>query len=214
MPKTPVSRRLLIVLILALLFYCLDFFFRIAPSIVVPQLMQQYHITALGMGGFASAFYLGYVLFQLPSGWLLDRFRFNPLIIVAILICTLAFISFVHAHHYWEGYWLRLLIGASSAFSFVGILFLARRYFPPQYFSIIAGIAIGAGTIAASGTQVLGAWLMDFWQWQQVLIWFSCLGILIAVLLLLPPLWISRRIQPSVISNDFPRASWQTAFFI
>ena len=69
-----------------LLFYCLDFFFRISPGLVVSHLMAQYQLTAFGIAGFSSAFYLGYALFQLPAGLLLDRVSINGLLSLSMLL--------------------------------------------------------------------------------------------------------------------------------
>jgi MFS family permease len=178
---------LLILLWIAILFYCLDFFFRISPSLIFSNLMTQYRTDALGMGAFSSAFYLGYVLFQVPTGIWLDRYRLRWVLAVSIFISVVSFMFFITETHYWLGYAMRFITGAASAFSFIGILFIAKQYFPPHYFTLIAGITIGAGTVTASFIQLLSAGLMQYFHWQLVFLVFSAFGLIMFVLVLCLP---------------------------
>ena len=174
-----------LVLTSCLLFYCLDYYFRISPSLIVQQLMTQYHITTIGIGSFASAFYLGYVISQLPGGVLLDRLRLNPLLIATVLIATLGFVMFLYGHHFWSGMILRFIIGLFSALSFISILYIARIAYP-THFSFIAGIAIAGGTLMGSFAQVIAAHFMTFYPWQWVMMFIAALALLICVVLALP----------------------------
>jgi MFS family permease len=178
--------RIYLLLIAALSFYCLDFFFRISQSIVVAPLIHQYQISALGIGGFASAFYLGYAVMQIPAGMLLDAYPFNRIFALSIFICVICFVGFVWGQHYWFGYSMRLLVGAASALSFIGVLYIARCFIPRQYFSLIAGIAIAIGTLAASGVQVIGAFLIEHLDWHVIFTAIALLALLIGVIILLP----------------------------
>lgn len=174
------------ILICLILFYCLDYYFRISPSLVVMPLMHQYQTTTLGIGAFASIFYLGYLLFQIPAGIMLDRWPFRRLMIPIILVCTGCFIAFICTHHYWLGYLLRFLVGATSAFSFISVLYFTRTYLPARWFSFITGLTVAAGTLSASVAQVVSAKAMQYFSWHQVLIFLSLWGIVVAILLSLP----------------------------
>src|SRR3989339_1159195 len=123
-----INKSLALLITLAILFYCLDYYFRIVPSLVVRELMRQYHSGPQLIGGFYSAFYFGYALMQLPSGILLDRFSLKKIIISMILSCTVLFMLFVWISQPWFGVLLRFLIGSFSAFSFIAVLYIARHY--------------------------------------------------------------------------------------
>ena len=181
------SRSLLIIFILSFLFYCLDYFFRISQSIIINPLIHQYHTTALGIGAFASAFYLGYALFQLPGGFLLDNFPFKPLLATSILLCSISYAAFLFAHHFWLGYVLRLIVGLTSTLSFMGILFIARATLSSNAFSLVAGLAISIGTLSAASVQIVGVWLMHHWSWQLALSLFALMGIGIGLLFMILP---------------------------
>lgn len=150
-------------------------------------LMHQYHINTLGIGAFASAFYLGYAIFQLPGGYLLDNIPLKPLFAISVLLCSISYAAFLFAHQFWLGYLLRVVIGITSALSFMGILFIARITLSANAFTLIAGLAISIGTVAASCVQIIGVWLMHHWAWQWALSVFALLGIIIALLFLCVP---------------------------
>jgi MFS family permease len=174
-------------LLLTIGFYCLDYFFRISPSLVLTQLMTQYHTDPMGIGLFASLFYLGYVLFQLPCGVILDRYSIKWSVITMTTLCTVSFVAFIFAHTFFVGLTLRFILGASSACSFISVLYIARLYLPPNWFGFISGITIAAGTLAASIIQTLNAWLIQYLDWRIVISLFSIWGLVIAALLLLMP---------------------------
>ena len=190
MPKHPVVSQITVVMAITLfiLFYCLDYYFRISPSLVFHQLQHQYHTDTLGMSAFASAFYLGYLVMQIPSGIILDRLLLYRVVVPAILICTLAFIGFVLNHHYWSGYVLRWVIGGASAFSFISVIYIARQYLDIKWFGLVSGITIAAGTVSASIAQLVSVLLMQHFHWHSIFIALALWGFVVAVLLLLPGL--------------------------
>ena len=175
-----INKSLALLITLAILFYCLDYYFRIVPSLVVRELMRQYHSGPQLIGGFYSAFYFGYALMQLPSGILLDRFSLKKIIISMILSCTVLFMLFVWISQPWFGVLLRFLIGSFSAFSFIAVLYIARHYFSEKYFSLISGIAIGGGTMAAAAAQAFSAYFLGENDWHWVLSLQAAFGFLIA----------------------------------
>ncbi len=174
-------------LLLTIGFYCLDYFFRISPSLILPQLMAQYHTDPMGIGLFASVFYIGYVIFQLPCGVLLDRHEIKYPVIILITLCTLSFLGFIIADQFWLGILLRFILGATSACSFIAVLYIARMYLDDKWFSMVSGITIAAGTLAASIIQTLNAWLIQWLSWQTVIGLFSIWGFIVAGLLLMMP---------------------------
>lgn len=185
-----------LLLIATLFFYCLEFFFRIAPSLVVNRLVVQDHTTTLGIGGLSSAFYFGYAIFQVPAGILLDRYSLRKVLALAMLICVTFFLIFVYQYQLLLGLLSRFMVGVSAAFSFVGALAVTQRYFPTKYFSFISGVIIAFGTLAASIVQTGTAWLMQFMTWHAAFMLFSLVGILLALLIICaakPPQIVSPR---------------------
>lgn len=167
-------------------FYCLDYFYRISTGLIVPELMTQYAVTPTGIGLFASAFYLGYVLFQIPGGYLIDRFPLQKTIAGFIVVCSVTFLGFIYSHHFYLGVMWRFLLGLASALSFIAVLHVARRTIEPRYFGLISGITIAVGTLTGSLIQVYIAHTMQYWSWQTCLALSAIVSLSIAFLFLLP----------------------------
>ena len=182
MNKINEKKSAVFLLILCFLFYSLDYFFRISQSIVVVELADQYQVGVIGVAAFASAFYLGYALLQIPSGYMLDRYRLNTLMGVAIILCSVCYLFFLYANLFWLGYLLRVIIGATSALSFIGVLYIARLYVRPTYFSFLAGLAISIGTFSASVVQFIGVFFIKFFDWHYALGIFGILACVIGLL--------------------------------
>lgn len=90
-PSARVSARRLIPLLL--LVASAGYVCRVAPTIVGPGIMADFHLTQTQLGTVFSAFLAGYTLCQVPSGWIADRV--NPrilffLLVVAWTLLTLA----------------------------------------------------------------------------------------------------------------------------
>ena len=155
-------------------------------GLVVPQLISQYHTNAVGIGTFASAFYLGYVLFQLPAGYLLDELSLQKTIASFIGICSIAFLSFIYMNNFYIGLGLRFVLGAASALSFIAVLHVTRHNYSPVYFGLISGITIAAGTLTGSLIQVYTAYAMRYFNWHICLAASVIISLSIAIVFLMP----------------------------
>ena len=201
------NKLIVLSLFLYILFYCLDYYFRISPSLVFNEIMHQYQTIPLGMGAFASAFYFGYLIMQIPVGILLDRPYYRFIIIASIVVCSFAFITFIVAKNYWLGYAMRWIIGGTSAFSFICVLHVARRYLDHKWFGTVSGITIAAGTLTASFLQLGSAYLMQYFTWHQVFISIASVGLVLAACLLL----LATRVpESSAVQPTRQTTSWFT----
>src|SRR5437773_287966 len=68
------------------LYYCFAYLLRIYPSVIGTQLMQQYSITAQGLGLLTSFYYFAYAPMQLPVGMTVDKIGPRRSLMFACLI--------------------------------------------------------------------------------------------------------------------------------
>jgi ACS family glucarate transporter-like MFS transporter len=175
-------------LILTLLFFIsvVTYIDRVNISVTARQMMPAYGITDQQMGWVFSAFVVGYALFQIPGGWLADRWGARAVLTIALLwwsICT-AFTA---------------MVGTSSLVSLVGLvgaLMLVRfclgmgeavalptfnravtNWFPAEARGFGIGVAIGGIGLGSALTPPIAAWVMVNWGWQTVFYLASLLGI-------------------------------------
>jgi MFS family permease len=169
------------------LFYAYEFFLRISPSILVDQLLNQYHISALGISGFSSSYFFGYLLMQLPAGLLFDRLGIKKVACIALLTCVAGSALFTFEHHYLLGLLGRFILGCGSAFSFIGAITFIRRYFKENYFALLVAFVISVGTIAGAFGQVFAVEIIHYLSWHLTLDGMATWGCVLAAALFFVP---------------------------
>ena len=121
---------------LAAVFYFYEFVLRVSPSVMVPELMTSFGITASAVG-VLSAFYLySYAPMQLPVGVLMDRYGVKKVLSIASIICGLGALLFSAAGDLSVASLGRLLIGAGSSFAFIAAFncdSCMRRLLPQEH---------------------------------------------------------------------------------
>lgn len=184
-------------------FVLFQFFLQLSSGVVIGTIMQETGLSAFAAGLLGSAFYYVYTTLQIPVGMLFDRQSTRLLLSLSALTCSAGCVFFAHSHHLFFLFCGRLLIGAGSAFAFVGLSHLLRQHFPLKQFAFIIGFSETLGfLVTVVGIISLGA-LIGHWGWRLFINWSAVIGVLIAVL--------SWRYIPDnrPVDNQLPAPSWQ-----
>jgi MFS family permease len=118
---------------------------RVAPSVMVVELMRDFSVGAAVLGHLSAAYFYGYAGMQIPVGILLDRFGPRRLMTVAAFVCAGGCVLFATGETLAAATAGRILIGASAAFSLVGAMAVAGQWFSPSRFALLSGLAMAAG---------------------------------------------------------------------
>ena len=170
-----------IVCALAALFYCYEFFLRVAPSVMVPQMMSSYHIGAKTLGFIAAAYYYIYTPMQLPVGVLMDRYGPRRLLAISILLCALgAFLISAVLNIYVCGI-ARFMMGFGSAFAFVGVLKLAVHWLPPNRLALVSGMTTALGMTGGIIADDVLTNVVDVVGWRQSWFYAAIVGVALAI---------------------------------
>jgi ACS family glucarate transporter-like MFS transporter len=186
---TPIRWKILGLLFLISVVTYLD---RINISVAGKQMSEELGLTDLEFGTIFSAFVLGYALFQIPGGWLGDRFGYKKVLVSALILWSLftaltplapnsplvSLLGVVGAICL-----VRFLIGLSESVSYPCSTALAGQWFPPQergraIGTIFAGLGVGAAL-----TSPMVAWLVVSYSWQISFYVCALLGILLGLVL-------------------------------
>lgn len=182
---TPLGILPWVIVILGAIFYCYEYFLRIAPSVMSHDVMKAYGLTAAGFGKLVAFYYFAYTPMQVVVGVLLDRYGARLLLAGAVLICAIGAFLFADSHSLMMAEAGRLFVGFGSAFAFVGALKLTAIWLPPQFFASITGLIAGLGTVGAMvGDNVLGK-LVQLEGWRMTTFLSAAVGIALAVTLFL-----------------------------
>ncbi|MGB4067892.1 MAG: MFS transporter [Nitrospira sp.] len=180
-------------LILGLLFAIsvVTYIDRVNISVTARQMMPALGLTDQEMGLIFSAFVVGYALFQIPGGWLSDRWGIRIVLTIALVwwSCFTAWTA-VAATSFLAGplgvvgalACIRFLLGVGEAAALPTFNRAVTDWLPAHERGLGIGIAIGGIGIGAAITPPLTAWIMVNYGWQSAFYLSSGLGIGLAAI--------------------------------
>lgn len=171
-----------VIFLLAATFYLYEFVLQVAPAVMADSMMKTFHVTAAGFGIISAFYFYAYAPMQLPAGLLFDRYGPRKLMTTALILCALGSFFFASTDSLVTAALGRLLIGIASAFSFIGVLVLVSRWFPPQHFAILAGIAQSMSSVGAMFGEMPLAALVESVGWRHASYILSIIGLCLALL--------------------------------
>ena len=164
-------------------FFCVEYFARLAPSVMVTDLMQAFNTDALGIGVLSGWFYVAYLGMQIPVGVFLDRFGANHLLVFAAFLSGLSCFLLACADSLTIACISRFLIGFGGAFAFVGTLKLATIWFPSNKFGLIAGATQALGMLGATMAEGPLSLIISAIGWRDSMVLIGCCLIVVAFLI-------------------------------
>ena len=175
---------------LAIICFLFSYFDRINISFAKVQMQQELGLSDAAYGLAASMFFVGYVLFEVPSSLGLRRYGAPAWICRIMISWGLATAALVFAYTQYTLYFLRFLIGVMEAGFGPAILFYLACWFPKKHLAKMNGVwflavplagALGgpvAGILLGSMDGVLG---LAGWHWLFLMSGLPCvlLGLLV-----------------------------------
>ena len=171
-----------IIWLVGVFFLLFQFFLQLSSGIIVGAIMHEQNLSALTAGLLASAFYYVYTSFQIPVGMLFDRYNTRTLLAGNAALCSLGCFLFATGQTLTYLFLGRLIIGAGSAFAFVGLSHLLRQHYPLKHYAFMIGLSETLGfTITVFGMIGMGS-LINHYGWRFFIAGSGVLGLLIALL--------------------------------
>lgn len=192
-----------VIFLLAASFYLYEFVLQVAPGVMADSMMKTFHVSAAGFGVISAFYFYAYAPMQLPAGVLFDRYGPRKLMTIALVLCAIGSFFFASTTSLWTAALGRFLIGIGSAFSFIGVLVLISRWFPPKRFALLAGIAQLMSSVGAMFGEVPLAALVQAVGWRQASFILAYIGIALAILLWLVIRDYPDEVKPVVEKRQF-----------
>jgi MFS family permease len=192
---------------LGAVFYCYEYLLRIQPSVMVPELMRQFHISAARFSTIVSLYYLAYTPMQAVVGVITDLYGPRYILTFAVFICTLGSLFFGMADNLYLASIGRFLIGFGSAFAFVSALKLASIWLPLNRFALFAGLVTALGMIGGMAGDIGLTHLVSTIGWQHTIYASTILGAI-----LLPIIWWVIRDKKSEEPTSSTKVSYRDTF--
>jgi MFS family permease len=196
-----------LVCMLGALFYCYEYLLRIEPSVIVPELMREFNITAANLGLIAAVYYFTYTPMQVVVGILIDRYGARLVLTCAVTACTLGSFLFSTSESIYVVGFGRLLIGFGSAFAFVGVMKLAAEWLPKHHFAMFAGFTVSLAMVGAMVGDMELTLLIHKIGWKSALYIGTVIGVV-----LIPMIWILVRDTPKWKESHSGKTSFRETF--
>lgn len=175
-------------LILGLLFSVsvVTYIDRVNISVTARQMMPALGLTEQDMGLVFSSFVVGYALFQIPGGWLSDRWGVRIVLLIALIWWScftawtaLAATSFLAVPLGIVGALalVRFLLGVGEAAALPTFNRAVTDWLPAHERGLGIGIAIGGIGVGAAITPPVTAWIMVNYGWQSAFYLSSGIGL-------------------------------------
>jgi len=162
--------------------YMITYMDRVVIASAVPSISNEFGFSLATMGGILAAFRWGYALFQIPGGWLGDRFGPRRALTV-IVIWWSAFTSLTAAS--WGEFSMRafrFLFGVGEAGAFPIATRSLSRWILPTERGYAQGITHAGSRIGAALTPPIVVWLIVSYGWRMPFFVFGLLGVFWAAL--------------------------------
>ena len=169
-------------------FFCALFFFyafvlRVAPAVMVEELMREFTVGAAILGYLSATYLYIYAALQIPLGLVVDKYGLRGVVAGACAVCGIGSVVFSLAENVYVAYLGRGLVGAGAAFSFVGALNMAARWFPSR-FAVLGGWAQMMGSVGGFVGQAPLSMAVAAFGWRSCNLSLGVGGIFLAALLL------------------------------
>ena len=190
---------------LAALSFGYAFFHRVAPSVMVSELMGEFAIGGAMLGTLSALYFYPYVLLQIPLGALLEQFGTRLLLGCALLLTAVGTFLFGAADIIELAYFGRVLIGIGSSVAFLGALALASKWFPASRAAFLAGLAMFFAMSCGTLAQAPLALLVDQIGWRACMTALGFIGIGLCLIVFS----FVRNAPPPGQTKTPPGKSWQ-----
>ena len=168
-----------IILIILLIAYFFVYFHRTSTAVVGTEIVSAVGGSVALLG---SAYFYSYMLMQIPSGLMADRYGVRSLVSVFLLIAALgAFL--IGLGESWNTVLIgRVLIGLGLGAIYIPMLKVLAVWFKKNEFASLNGIILAVGNAGAIASATPLAILSDAIGWQDVFIFLAITTLILAVM--------------------------------
>jgi MFS family permease len=154
----------------ATVMYAVAFINRTNISLALPAMSRSLQMNSVQGGMVVGIFFWGYLLLQLPGGYLATLWSTKRFVSILLLVwgCCAVGCGLVRT---WQQLWLmRLLLGVAEGGMYPATLVLLSRWFPQRErarANALFSLALPLSLVASSP---LTGWMLDRWNWRVMLI--------------------------------------------
>ena len=165
--KSHRSRGRWYILCLICLMYLITYLDRVNISTAAPMISKEFGFSKITMGVIFSAFVWAYALFQVPGGWLNDRFGARPVLGTIVAYWSVMTAATAAATGAASFIVLRFLFGIGEAGAFPGATRSMQLWYPREERGLVQGLTHSASRLGAAIAPPLVVFIMKYWGWRS-----------------------------------------------
>jgi sugar phosphate permease len=170
------------VLCLAVIVYMITYMDRVCISHAATEISNEYGFDKVTLGWIFSGFNLSYALFQIPGGWLGDRFGPRRVLALFVLWWSAFTAATSLALGRWSMYVVRFLFGMGEAGAFPTATRALSFWLPASERGFAQGITHSGARLGGALTPPIAVALIVAFGWRSVFYVFGLIGVLWAVI--------------------------------
>ena len=151
-------------------------------AVVSPEIQKSAGLSLEQIGLAASIYTWVFAVMQFFSGALLDRFGSRPLLAIAVGFVTVGAFLYSGTTDFAILVLAQAVLAIGASFGFVGAGYVGGRWFAAAKYGLMFGLVQAFASLgSAVGQPAILAFLQTL-TWQQLLVAFGCVGILLVIL--------------------------------
>jgi MFS transporter, ACS family, D-galactonate transporter len=149
----------------------------ISAALAYRPFVEHFHLSDIDRGMLNSAFFWSYMVLQIPTGWLVDRYGVKIPYAVSFVIWCLSSALTGLTRSVSELATLRVLTGAGEAIVTPASFRWMRQHFPEQQSGLAVGIYMLGTKIGPALGAPLAAWLITLYDWHLMFVIIGLTGL-------------------------------------
>jgi sugar phosphate permease len=173
-----------VVLLLLCLMYLITYLDRVSLANTATLIMKEYGFSKVTMGVIFSAFIWAYALFQVPGGWLGDRFGPRRVLSTIMAYRTVIAVVTTMATGFYSLWGIRFALGVGEAGAFPTATRAMQMWYPRDERGFVQGISHAASRFGAAIGPPIAVFIMIRYGWRSVFYVIGALSLLWSLLYL------------------------------
>lgn len=166
-----------VVLWLTVAVYMITYMDRVVISVAAPSIQQEFGFSAITLGWIFAAFQLSYALFQIPGGWLGDRYGPRKVLSGIVIWWSTFTAATALTGSAASMIAVRFLFGAGEAGAFPNATRSLSRWMLPSERGWAQGITHAGARLGAAVTPVMVVAMIAAWGWRAPFFAFALVGV-------------------------------------
>jgi sugar phosphate permease len=166
------------VLLLISVMYLITYLDRVNISTAAPQISKEFGFDKITMGVIFSAFVWAYALFQVPGGWLSDRFGARGVLTGVVAYWSIMTAATAAAFSGASFIVVRFLFGIGEAGAFPGATRAMQLWYPRRERGLVQGVTHSASRLGAAIAPPIVVLIMSELGWRPVFYICGAVGLL------------------------------------